>query len=281
VVHLRRRLGAVLLLAVAAPLVSCGGESGELPTLDPSRSLTNVPSITATLPSPTRSFSRSPTDTSAPTSDAPTTEPTDPPTSTDTSAPPTPTPTTPTPTPTETEPTEATSSAEPEPDPSPTATPPAAEEENASDGATTPAWVWWLVGLLVAGLAVGVPLLVRARRRNAWQERLTTAEAEVAWFARELVPELRRSTTVERLAGGWAVSSQRVVAAEDLLTSLVATAQDDTRRARATELRDAVRAARTRVESSTVAPGMSELALDLDEVAAGLEAALRSAAPAP
>jgi hypothetical protein len=284
--HVWRRVGAVLLLPVVALLVSCGDQSGERPTLDPSRSLTDVPSVTATLPSPTRSFTRSPTDTSSPTTDAPTsepptTEPTEPPTSTDTdtSAPPTPTPT-PTPTRTESEQTTAASSPEREPTPSPSPTPEATETEE-DDAESTPTWVWWLVGALVVALAVGVPLLVRARRRSAWQERLTAAEAEVAWFARELVPELRRSASVDRLAGAWAVSSERVVAAEDQLTSLVATTQDDTRRARATELRDAVRAGRTRVESLAVAQDVSELSLDLDEVAAGLEAALRPAAPTP
>lgn len=291
--HVWRRVGAVLLLPVVASLASCGDQSGDRPTLDPSRSLTDVPSVTATLPSPTRSFSRSPTDTAsasdAPTTDEPTTdepteppttEPTEPPTSTATSAPPTPTPT-PTPTRTESEPTTAASSPEQEPTPSASPTPEATEDEKAEDDAATPTWVWWLLGALVVALAVGVPLLVRARRRSAWQERLTAAEAEVAWFARELVPALRRDTSVDRLAGAWAVSSQRVVAAEDLLTSLVATAQDDARRARATELRDAVRAGRSRVESLAVGQDVSELALDLDEVAAGLEAALRPAPPTP
>jgi hypothetical protein len=139
--------------------------------------------------------------------------------------------------------------------------------------------VWWLLGALAAALLVGVPLLVRARRRSAWHTRLSAAEAEVVWFARELVPELRRGSSVERVAGGWAVSSERVVAAEDLLTSLVATAPDDAGRARATRLRDAVRSGRTQVESLAVAPEAPELALDLDEVAAGLEAALRPPEP--
>jgi hypothetical protein len=35
--------------------------------------------------------------------------------------------------------------------------------DDAADG--TPAWVWWLAGLLVVGLGVGIPLVVRARRR--------------------------------------------------------------------------------------------------------------------
>ncbi|HEX6150630.1 hypothetical protein [Nocardioides sp.] len=277
-VHLRRRLGLVLLLAAVSPLVACSGESGERPTLDPSRSLTVTPSITATLPSPTRSLTRTPTETDPPTTDA-----TDPPTSTDTSATPTPTASaSESESESESEPTEvASSSAEPEPTPSLSPTPAAAEDEAGDGTAATPAWVWWLLGTLVLALAVGVPLLVRARRRSAWQERLSAAEAEVAWFARGLVPELRRSSTVERLAGGWAVSSGRVVALEDLLTSLVATAPDDAERARATELRDAVRAGRTRVESLAVAADVSELALDLDEVVAGLEAALRPAAPTP
>ena len=102
--------------------------------------------------------------------------------------------------------------------------------------------MWWLLlALLIAALAIGIPLLLRSRRRAAWQTQLTAAEAEVAWFARELIPELKAAGNRERAAGAWGVSSARVVAAEDQLTGLVTSAPDDEAGARATTLRDATR----------------------------------------
>ena len=55
-----------------------------------------------------------------------------------------------------------------------------------------PSWVWWLLlALLIAALAIGIPLLLRSRRRAAWLAQLSAAEAEAIWFARELIPELK------------------------------------------------------------------------------------------
>ncbi len=103
------------------------------------------------------------------------------------------------------------------------------------------------VAAVLAGLA-GF-LAVRARRRSAWDAEAASAETEVTWLARELLPQLQQAGTPDALAGGWQVSAARVGAVEDRLTGLEAAAPDETRGARARALRDAVRGARADVES--------------------------------
>lgn len=271
---LRRRVGAVVVLLASWPLVSCGGESADRPTSDPSRSLTATRSVTATVPSPTRSVERSDRPTPSPTGSPTTAEPEPEPTRA-------PSPTS-TPTPTLT-PTEETAGAQsspatrsPQPTPSPT---PVAENGEVEDPEGPPDWIWWLLGVLALALVIGVPVILRGRRRSAWRESLAEAEADVAWFGRELVPDLRRAPSQERLAGGWAVSSQRVVGLEDRLTSLEATAPDESGRERARTLRDAVRAGRVRLDVLATAEAAPEPAIDLDDVAATLESALRGPTP--
>jgi len=101
----------------------------------------------------------------------------------------------------------------------------------------------------------------------------------VAWFARVLVPELRRADSVDQVAGGWTVGSSRVSAVEDRLTALEASAPDDAARTRTRVLRDAVRASRGRLEGIVESGTPEMLRWDLDAVAAELEAALRTANP--
>ena len=163
-------------------------------------------------------------------------------------------------------------------EPSPTSAP----EETATTTTTSaptdedesvPAWVWWLLAALL-GLAVAVPLLVRARRRAAWRRELAEAEAEIAWFARVLLQELRRAGSLEEATGGWTVGQPRVVAAEDRLAVLESSAPDEEGRARSRELLDASRLARAELQRIT-GPGPHETwALDLDAVVSDLELAL-------
>lgn len=135
--------------------------------------------------------------------------------------------------------------------------------------------MWWLAAALVLGGLVAIPLVVRSRRRNAWDRDLAAEEAEVAWLARELLPELRRAASREEVAGGWAVSQARVSAAEDRLTVLESSAPDEPRRTRARVVRDASRTARAQLQQ-LLGPGSHDTwALDLDSVIIDLEAALR------
>ena len=79
---------------------------------------------------------------------------------------------------------------------------------------------WVALALLAVVATLATWLLVRAHRRRSWLTRLATTRAEVEWFAWELIPQLRRSGSVERVAGGWEVAVPRVAAAEDQLTIL-------------------------------------------------------------
>ena len=103
---------------------------------------------------------------------------------------------------------------------------------------------------------------------------LSASETEVAWFAHELLPELRSTGSHSRVVGGWQVGAPRVTAVEGHLTVLTSSAPTDQDSQRATELGEAVRAARERMDALTGAGTHDEWALDLDEVGAGLAAVL-------
>jgi hypothetical protein len=137
--------------------------------------------------------------------------------------------------------------------------------------------LWWLFAAVAVALAVGIPLLARARRRQAWRSDLGAAESEVAWFARMLIPDLRRAGSADRIAGGWGVAASRVSALEDRLIALEMSAPDDAGRARALDLRDAVRSSRVHLEELVRSGASDTLMRDLDAIAARLESALQVA----
>jgi hypothetical protein len=134
-----------------------------------------------------------------------------------------------------------------------------------------------LAGLLIAG-AVVVALVLRQLRRRTWRTDLEAAEGDVAWFARVLIPERRQAASLDQVAGGWAVASDRVSMLEDRLTALEATAGDDAGRTRARTLRDAVRTSRNRLDVLIAAGDVDALRRDLDTVAADLGMVLWSRA---
>jgi len=134
-----------------------------------------------------------------------------------------------------------------------------------------------LLGAIVVAVAVIVPLLLRARRRQVWHDDLAAAEREIAWLARSLVPGLRRAASPDEAVGAWSVEASRVSALEDRLTELAATARDEAGRSRALGLRDAVRGAGRQLNVLVGARQFNTLAYDLDAVAAELEAALVAA----
>jgi hypothetical protein len=109
---------------------------------------------------------------------------------------------------------------------------------------------------------------------------LSSAEADVAWFARQLIPQLSQVSSVQQIAGGWRVSSGRVVATEDRLTSLESAAVDEAGRSQARTLRDAVRGARARLDGLASVDDMATAQSQLHAAAGDLEAALASVNPA-
>ncbi|HKA68459.1 MAG TPA: hypothetical protein VKG85_04985 [Actinomycetes bacterium] len=266
-----------------SPSIALPTASVPSPTRSPIRTETPTPSeepSEAPSPTATRTRPATPTTTEAPTqTPSPTT--TRPATPTTTAAP-TPTVTrtvtespSPTPTPTESPTPTATQTESPTPSPSPS---PSAEAA-ATDGSGTPAWLWWLLAAVAVGLAIGIPLLLRSRRRQAWQRDFAAAEGEVAWFARMLIPELRRAGSIDRAAGGWAVASSRVTALEDQLVGLETAAPDEAARSRARALRDAVRGSRGQLEELVRFGSPDTLSRDLDAIAGRLEAALQPEPP--
>ena len=288
-------------LVLALALTGCGDGSISLPTV--SASLPTLPSISVSIPSLTRppsaevSETQQPPETSQPeptrsrseqasptTTDTTTPTPTRTATPTTTSPQPTPTPTatrtatrtktaTVTPTPTTETPTPTPTTETPTP--TPTVSAAAAPAEDTSSG--LPSWLWWV---LAAAVAAGAGyLLVGARRRSAWDSEAAEAAADVAWFARELLPQLQLAPTPDSLAGGWQVGAARVAGAEDRLTGLEASAPDESRRTRARTLRDAVRAARADVESVISSRDQLSAPPRLAASAAALQTALNAAPP--
>jgi hypothetical protein len=272
----------VVLAAVAFIVSSCGGSGSGQPSRSPS--LSRETSRTLAPPSATSTAAAAPTETSASTA-------TSRPTVTRTpTANPAPTETaTATTTATVTLPPTVTAAPPvtlaPTPQPAtPTPTPTAAQTEavtpTSSDTSSTPAWLWWLIGAIVLAVAVVSAFLIRRNnRKQAWADKLSSSEADVAWFARELIPHLSQAPSVQQMAGGWRISSDRVIAAEDRLTSLEAAAIDDVGRGQARTLRDAVREARARLDALAVGGDMATALSQLQGAAGELEAALASVSP--
>jgi hypothetical protein len=112
-----------------------------------------------------------------------------------------------------------------------------------------------LVAALIA-VAVAVPLLLAARRRrSSWNTQLTAATGEIVWFAGQLIPQLQQDGSRDQVAGAWQVTRDRVTTLEDTLTGLQSTAPNEQEAARARDLRDAVRDARTRIDAAAETTG--------------------------
>ena len=167
-------------------------------------------------------------------------------------------------------------------EPTSTPDPSTAEERSSGDESTVPSWVWWVLALLLIGLGVAIPLVVRGRRRAAWRAELDACEKEVGWFSRTLVPELSGTGSLQAAAGGWAVAGKtRVSAVEDRLTVLESSAPDETAGARARALRDAVRTSRLRLEALVGSGTEEPIRPTLDSIVAELEAVLPPTEPSP
>ena len=125
------------------------------------------------------------------------------------------------------------------------APPPApATDTSSGSGSAGKGW-WWLLAVVLIMGGIAAVLLVRRRRGlHEWEDRFSAARDGVGWFARDLVPQLRRSGSPSGVVTGWSVAASRVAEIEDELSRLVATAPGDEQRARAVAVRDAVRESR-------------------------------------
>ena len=118
--------------------------------------------------------------------------------------------------------TAAPSSAAPASAPTPAAVP-------VASSSSPPAWVWWLLGLLLALVAGGLVLLgVRGRRaRRDWEARLAEAVAESTWLAHEFLPYALRAGPAVNRRDAWTAFRPRVQALVNNLNAVVATASKD------------------------------------------------------
>lgn len=128
--------------------------------------------------------------------------------------------------PAEPSPTSAVTTITTSPSPTSSATQPDAAATSDDDGAVAP-WIWWAVGLLaVIAVVAGAVLFRRHRARVAWVTDLDEGLAEVTWLSQDLVPALLAQGAAGR-AGVWAVGRDRVLQLEQTLEGLVARAPDD------------------------------------------------------
>ena len=118
--------------------------------------------------------------------------------------------------------TAAPSSAAPASAPTPAAVP-------VASSSSPPAWVWWLLGLLLALVAGGLVLLgVRGRRaRRDWEARLAEAVAESTWLAHEFLPYALRAGPAVNRRDAWTAFRPRVHALVNNLNAVVASASKD------------------------------------------------------
>lgn len=270
--------GLVIAVVVAASLSACGEDSPiTVPSPTGSFTRTGLTSLPTSLPSRTRTTEPDATLESSTTRET-TSEPTSEETSEETTSGPTSEPTTAT----VTRETEVTATSSPTPtddatDAGKKGKDKKAEGDGEDDG--TPPWIWWLLAALAVAGAVLALLLPRALRRRRWDAELASSVTEARWLAGELLPQLQQASSVAEVAGGWQVSAGRVAALEDQLTGLVSSAPDEPRRGRATELRDAVRAARGEVDRLITSGTSPSPSRELSAIASRLAAALDPATP--
>ena len=168
--------------------------------------------------------------------------------------------------------------------PTPPSTTSVASAQPTSTTTESSAWPWWLLGAALVAVAVAVALLLAARRRrSSWDTQLIAAVGEMVWFARQLIPQLQRDGSRDQVAGAWQVTRDRVSTLEDTLTGLQSTAPNEQEAARARDLRDAVRDARTRIDAAAETTGppvdITTTRYELGEARATLETALANSEP--
>ncbi|WP_017932897.1 hypothetical protein [Nocardioides sp. Iso805N] len=150
----------------------------------------------------------------------------------------------------------------------------------AADDHTKTAWVWALVAALgVVAVALIVLLLARSRRRRAWDSDFRAAQAEVAWTARTVLPQVQAAGDPDRIASAWRALQPQIATLGDQLTVLGSSTRNHADAARARVLRDALRAAGTTVENATGGPRGGPWPEDINAAIIILESALASDAP--
>ena len=98
-----------------------------------------------------------------------------------------------------------------------------------ASSSSPPAWVWWLLGLLIAlVVAALVWVAVRGRRaRKAWEARLAEVVTESTWLAHEFLPYALGAGPAVNRRDVWTAFRPRVHALVNNLTAVAASASTD------------------------------------------------------
>jgi hypothetical protein len=129
------------------------------------------------------------------------------------------------------------------PSPTSSATQSDAAATTDEEGAVAP-WVWWAVGLLAVTALIAAAVLFRRRRaRVEWAAGLDETLAEVTWLSTDLIPTLLGESPAGR-PGVWAIGRPRVLGLEQMLAGLVGRAPDDVTARHCTALSSTVQALR-------------------------------------
>ena len=98
-----------------------------------------------------------------------------------------------------------------------------------ASSSSPPAWVWWLLGLLLALVVGGLVLVgVRGRRaRREWEARLAEAVAESTWLAHEFLPYALGAAPAVNRRDTWTAFRPRVHALVNNLNAVAARASKD------------------------------------------------------
>ncbi|MGZ4592843.1 MAG: hypothetical protein ACXV3C_03180 [Actinomycetes bacterium] len=123
-----------------------------------------------------------------------------------------------------------------------------------SDSNGIPAWAG-LALLALAVAAIGIALWQRGRSsRRHWAASLDSALTETQWLARDLLPSLL-TTSREGRRGGWGVARARVLALQDRLAALAASAPDEAGSGTARQLDAAVTDVRQALDAEAQSTG--------------------------
>ncbi len=111
-----------------------------------------------------------------------------------------------------------------------------------SQESSTPAALWWILGVLaLAVLGGGIWLAVISARKRAWDTQLVSSRADGRWAATTLAPALVDPTLpLVMLGQQWADGQRRIDAAQVNVLGLSTTAPTEDRRGLARSLSDAL-----------------------------------------
>lgn len=90
-----------------------------------------------------------------------------------------------------------------------------------------PAWLWFLIALIViAVIALIVRLVRRSQTIAAWDEKMHAVRREAGWVGDSLVDQVNLRATTAEAAATWAAARPRLLALDESVYALSTTAPD-------------------------------------------------------